>query len=249
MLLLAPFGLNLVAAFLHRFPYGGHMRLTMHLTPSLAILTAVGATALLNRLARKQVQERLTRSVAVVMAGLLLLAAALTARDFWQPGKEQKEIRNRDFAAWFWPSMERDHEVVCLPTDLKLTFPAEHCPWENCISPQFVCNQRIYSPRLSRGRSCDFGRVSVRRPLLLVQYWSHQAPYDQAAFDRWLEWQKQRYDLVARHDYPMLQDNDGDRVPEPPDRVEVCEFVPRESPLITESAMCHDRQSPRRSLP
>ncbi len=60
-----------------------------------------------------------------------------------------------------------------------------------------------------------------------MQYWSHLAPYDQAAFDRWLSEMEQRYELVATQRYPMLQDNDDDRAPEPPDRVEVYEFLPR----------------------
>ena len=38
---------------------------------------------------------------------------------------------------------------------------------------------------------------------------------------------RQRYDLVATSRYPLLQDNDHDRQPEPEDHVEVYEFVPR----------------------
>ncbi len=33
----APFGLNLLAAAMRRFPYGGHMRLAMHLVPLVCI--------------------------------------------------------------------------------------------------------------------------------------------------------------------------------------------------------------------
>ena len=41
----APFALNLIAAAMRRFPYGGHMRLAMHLAPLVSILAAIGATA------------------------------------------------------------------------------------------------------------------------------------------------------------------------------------------------------------
>ena len=37
------------------------------------------------------------------------------------------------------------------------------------------------------------------------------------------------YDLIGAERYPMLQDNDDDRAPEPPDRVETCTFVPKGS--------------------
>ena len=66
-----------------------------------------------------------------------------------------------------------------------------------------------------------------RRPLAFVHYWTHFAPYDQAALQGRLDEQKQHYDLVATQRYPILLDNDGDRVPEPPDHVEAYQFVPR----------------------
>ncbi len=120
--------------------------------------------------------EPLTRPVAVAIFALLTLAVLSVARDFYSPGKEQQEIRKRDFAVWFWGTMERDHEVVCLATDLKQVFPPPCTPWENCVSPQFFCNQRIYSPRSARGEAPDFSRVSRQRPLACVQYWSHLRP-------------------------------------------------------------------------
>ena len=43
----APFALNLIAAAVRRFPYGGHMRLAMHLMPLACILAGIGAAAVL----------------------------------------------------------------------------------------------------------------------------------------------------------------------------------------------------------
>ena len=254
----APFVLNLIAAAMRRFPYGGHMRFAMHLAPLVCILVGVGVAAILERLGRSHLpsgtnvlhaMQNATRSqdiptspaglrtivppgrrdlLGTVIVALLLLAVLSTGRDFCLPGKEQQEIRKRAFAVWFWGSMERDHEVVSISADLKQTFPPPDASWQNCVSPQFLCNQRIYSPRQARGRSCDLTRVSRRHPLACVQYWSHLTPYDQAAFDHWLHAMQQRYDLIATERYPLLQDNDNDPTPEPPDRVEVYEFVPRQ---------------------
>jgi hypothetical protein len=236
-----PFVLNLIAAAMHRLPYGGHMRLGMHLVPLVSILAGIGATTVFEWLSRNRAivvppghrvgttsaSEHLTWPVAAAIVVLLMLAVLSTTRDFRLPGKDQQGIRKRDFAVWFWGSMERDHEVLSISADLKQTFPPPGVSWQNCVSPQFLCNQRIYSPRLARGQTCDFSRVSRQRPLACVQYWSHATPYDQAAFDHWLGGMKQRYDLIATQRYPMLQDNDDDVPPEPPDRVEVYEFVPR----------------------
>ena len=106
-------------------------------------------------------------------------------------------------------------------------FSSARRTWQNCVSPQFLCNQRIYSPSRACGRGFDVSRVSRQRPLACVQYWSHLTPYDQVAFAGWLGEMKRRYDLVSSRHYPLLQDNDYDRTPEPSDRVEVYEFVPR----------------------
>jgi hypothetical protein len=123
--------------------------------------------------------------------------------------------------------MEREHEVVSVNADLKLLFTPPGDTWENCVSPQFLCNERIYSLRQNSGQPFDYGRVSRDRPLACVQYWSHLSPYDQPAFDRWLDKMKQDYDLISSERYPMLQDNDDDRMHEPADRLEVYQFVPK----------------------
>ena len=46
LLFAAPFALNLLAAALRLYPYGGHMRLAMHLVPIVCLLAGVGAAAL-----------------------------------------------------------------------------------------------------------------------------------------------------------------------------------------------------------
>ena len=174
-----------------------------------------------------QATSKVTWPVASAIGLLLLLAIATTARDFYLPGKEQTDIRKRDFAAWFWSSLERTHEVACTVADLPATLPLLQ-PWGSGIAtPQFLCNERIYSPRHVQGVPCNMARVSAQRPLACVQYWSHLDPYDQAAFARWLTAMRQDFKMVATTHYPLLQDRDNDWQPEPADRVDVYEFVPK----------------------
>ena len=238
LLCAAPFALNLIAAFLRRYPYGGHMRLTMHVGPIVCILAGIGLAAILKLrwklgpplpMEEGRRPEIFTRPIAISLALLMILGLATAARDCCLPGKEQQEIRKRDFARWFWGSMERDHEVVCIATDLGRTFPPQGVSWQLCIAPQFLCNERIYSPRHARGELPDLTRVSRQRPLACVQYWSHMTPYDDGAFYTWFAEMQRDYDYVGCHQLPMLSDNDNDRVPEPPDRIEVYEFVPKGS--------------------
>ena len=46
-LLLAPLALNFIAAALHRFPYGGHGRMTLFLAPAFCLFIALGLTVVL----------------------------------------------------------------------------------------------------------------------------------------------------------------------------------------------------------
>jgi hypothetical protein len=226
----APFALNLAAAALRRFPYGGHMRMAMHLMPIVCLLAGFGAAELLRRFVTRHgtIAKDATnvirswtlsiRPATVAVIALVLLGTASLARDCWLPCKDIQNLWLRDFSRWFWPSVGRDCELVCIEADLGEKFP---------VSPFYRCYQRIYSPRHARGEPAHPERTSAERPLACVQYWSHFEPYDAAAFGQWLEKMKGKYDLVACQQYPVRTDADGDAVPEPPDRVEVYQFVPK----------------------
>lgn len=221
----APFALNLAAAALRRFPYGGHMRMAMHLMPLVCLLAGFGVATLLRRLAARSAARPTprgkligSRPANVAAIALMILGTMFLARDCWLPCKDVQNLWLRDFSRWFWPSMGRDYELVCVEADLGEKFS---------VSPFYRCYQRIYSPRHAHGEPAHLERVSKTRPLACVQYWSHFEPYDAAAFGQWLDKMKRDYELVACQHYPVRSDADGDAVPEPPDRIEVYQFVPK----------------------
>ncbi len=84
-LLCAPFALTFVAAALERYPYGGSVRVAMHLAPSICLLAGVGwATAL------RCLPGRIASHGMAVSVGLLaLLCIAGPAVDIARPYKEQ----------------------------------------------------------------------------------------------------------------------------------------------------------------
>ena len=51
-LLLAPFALGLIAAFLGRYPYGGSARTMQYVAPAIIVMAGLGAAVLLARLPR-----------------------------------------------------------------------------------------------------------------------------------------------------------------------------------------------------
>lgn len=218
--LLVPWGLNLLAAALHRYPYGGHVRVALHLAPSVCLLAGVGLAAVLGRLgAAKQVTGG--------MAGALLVLSAIgvgtMVRDVARPARSENDLRARAFAQWFWVAQAFDGELVCARTDLHLPFT--HTPLLEGDEAIYYCNQRIYSPRHARRQAPRWERVSERWPLRCAWFRVPWLPCDEAEVARWLDQMERRYRLVSRHTYPVPVFNK--RGLESANTVELFEFVPR----------------------
>lgn len=103
-LLLAPFVLTLAAAALHKYPYGGSVRVSMHLAPAICLLAGAGAAAFIERIATPGGRETAGGIVGVV---LVVIPLGGMVKDLVAPYKsrEDKEIRRvaRELAAEFRP--------------------------------------------------------------------------------------------------------------------------------------------------
>ncbi len=239
-LLLAPLGLNFIAAALHRFPYGGHARMTLFLAPALCTLIALGLTAGLTWIeSRRRVGlpaagaewARYWNGCTIALGLLVLLGAGSWLRDVTQPYKSTTTLRAREFAQWFWFEMAHDSELVSCETDLKTDLSPDklNCGW----SSLYFCNQRIYSPRHARGGQPQLHRVSADRPLRCVLYRSPKEEQESPAPDpqarqKWLNKMQAEYDLVALDTYPFAAYDKSDRRQLRDDYVEVFKFVPKD---------------------
>jgi 4-amino-4-deoxy-L-arabinose transferase-like glycosyltransferase len=198
-LCLAPAALNLAAAFMGRFPYGGHVKFSQYLAPAICLLMGIGGASLLSMGRGDTAGRRLKMGLA--LAALALIPLGTMARDFANPYKSATDARYRDFARWFWPNLEFAGEVACLQTDLGLEFAPgtfHHLGW----SAMYLCNQRIYSPRHHRGQPVDWSRIRSDWPLHCVEYRAQVYRYDELACQRWLAEMGKRYKLVSRDTFP-----------------------------------------------
>jgi len=259
-LLLAPLGLNFIAAVLHRFPYGGHARMTLFLAPAFCMLIAFGLTAMLAWIeGRRRVGSSGTTRIGglkaaprrmgfstpgslngctIILGLLALLGAGSWLRDVTQPYKSTTTLRAREFAQWFWFEMAHDSELVSCETDLKTDLSPDklNCGW----SSLYFCNQRIYSARHARGEKPQLGHVSVDRPLRCVLYRSpkeeQESPSpDPQARQRWLERMQVDYDMVAHDTYPFAAYDKSDRRQISDDYVEIFKFVPKRGSSAAEA--------------
>lgn len=222
---LVPLALQFCAAALHRYPYGGHSKLTMYLGTMICLFCGIGVTALLARLAARRAPNN--AGVKLITAGLMLVALGSMARDFWRPGKTHSDIRARDFARWFWINAEYNQEVACLKTDLNLEFAPKIYQDLNWTA-MYLCNQRIYSPRRAKKQPLRLDLVTKDHPLQCVEYRVPDLePKDDPARERWLNEMCRRYDLVGRETIPFVRYNKRETKVMSVDRLELYNFAPK----------------------
>jgi hypothetical protein len=224
LLALGPQMLTFVAAVLRRYPYGGPIRLNFYLAPFTCMVIAYGASALLARLARRR--RGALAATHVALLGLAVVGLTCVVRDFASPYKNVSDARARGFAQWFWFNAEQGGEVACLTSDLGITFAPEQFAKIN-FSAQYLCNQRIYSPRHAAGEPVRWDRISPARPLRCVYYRVNALPFDERAFAAWLEDMQSRYELHDRESYPAVRIGKMGDV-RFVDAIEIFRFVPRE---------------------
>jgi 4-amino-4-deoxy-L-arabinose transferase-like glycosyltransferase len=249
-----PLGFNLIAAALHRFPYGGHPRFALYAGPAVCILAAAGVAAAIrwhivrrtvvaaNAAACTQANEKDKSSLAwwrsrqpgvrplvAALAVLLAVAAGSLLRDLTHPYKSGTTLQAREFARWFWFALAHDSELVCLETDLKENLSPGTYQWG--WSALYLCNQRIYSPRHARGEKPDLSRVSAQRPLRCALFRSTSEERDAKPLQLWLADMQSRYTLVTHDRYPVPIYDKCEKGLRSVDHIEVFKFVPKDATL------------------
>jgi hypothetical protein len=197
LLLLVPLGLHFVAAALHRYPYGGHVKFSMYAAPMITVLMAIGAAAAFAR----------TRGLRPVRVTWLLLAAigfASIVSDVITPYKTTADVRQRAFAMWLWHDGNFDDRTVCLKDDLGLSFSRR--TWSDLgWSAMYLCNKYIYQPHdMVRAPRPAHAPAPAQRYLRCVLYRDlGKGDFDQPAFDAWLAEMKQRYRFAGMDRFPL----------------------------------------------
>ncbi len=198
ILFLAPLGLNLIAAALRRYPFGGGVRFTLYSGGGICLLAGLGAACIAAWLTQRFTSRKV---VLTAMVALILLGSGSILRDFLRPYKAQDILRARSFAQWFWFNKAFDAELVCLKADWELDFSP--FTFEGGESSLYVCNRRIYSARHRTGDPPDLTRISATRPLRCALFRDERWTFNQPAFDKWLQSMQDEYALVAHEQYPF----------------------------------------------
>lgn len=224
VLCLAPLALHLIAASLHRYPYGDHLKFSLPQAPAICLLSGLGGAGFLAWLRTRR--YRVDWALRTWLVILALPALLVIARDVCYPYKIASDQRARAFAEWFWIDAQFQGEVVCAKTDLGLDFSCvgtKELSW----SAMYYCNQKIYSPRHACGAPPDWSRVSFENPLRCLVYRETKHGFNQSAFDRWLEEMQTHYDVIGRDTYCFPRYGNGASKLVTVDYLEVCRFIPK----------------------
>ncbi|MBA3314957.1 MAG: glycosyltransferase family 39 protein [Planctomycetaceae bacterium] len=231
LLLLAPAGLNILAAAMQRYPYGGHFKFSMYLGPAVCLLAGCGAAAWNAKLAKSW--PKLARGAMVGTVAVLALVAGITmARDVLNPYKTLSDERARAFARWFWFNAEAEGDVEVVDAHDGKVFSSDAYA-ELSWTAMFLCNRAIYSPTMHDGHATPIP-LTETRPLRCVVYRDPRFEFDEAARDAWLDEMQREHDLAATETYPFTRFGKGERDFRQVDYLDIYTFRPK--PVRTATA-------------
>jgi len=185
---LATFGLALVAAAIHRYPYGVSARTMQYIVPIICLFAGLGAATLLDALPGVSTRLRVLKGG---VAALAVLGFGHIGADVSFPYKTATDQRARAFAEWFWTDLGKHAELACVREDLGVVFRPEH--WKRDATDTYLCYQKIYSPRHRRSAPVRLDAVTEDHPLRCVLF--NEMPQKTPEFQRWMTGMLEHYDL------------------------------------------------------
>jgi hypothetical protein len=161
--LLAPFVLCLLAAFLHRYPYGSEARLMQFVAPSICLLSGLGAALVLAWFRPPELRQWLLWAG---MLGLVSCGIVPQVVSSLFPYRMLYDHQSREFARWFWARQGENAELVCFNLDGGID---QRGTWFG-RKAWYLCNQMIYSPHRRGAVPGRVREISINRPLRCVLY-------------------------------------------------------------------------------
>jgi hypothetical protein len=176
-LLLLPFALGLLAAALRLYPYGGHLRLTLYLAPSICLLAGVGLSYVLAHLPWIEWRAPAARWALVA---LLLVGVGGMVADVVRPFRDERHAGMRDAL--------HDAVVRARPQDQVVSLHAlDEVRTSDSLGSNFEWYLRTQSPRdVQWGGVVDEKTLGERARVYLVSHATGSGEQDPPALAAWL---------------------------------------------------------------
>lgn len=158
VLCLAPFGLGLFAAVLHRYPYGASCRLCQHLAPAICLSAGMGAAVLLERLRSATLRRRWIIGVCTL---LLLIGVCGMVRDVVHPYRTLEALWTRQVMQTLAAEMRSGAPIVVLNKREEM-------------DSLFCWYLEQYGDRVSWASQIDWNKAKASGELICVSYDYHK---------------------------------------------------------------------------
>lgn len=203
-LLLLPLGIHLAAAVVHRYPYGGHVKFSMHAAPMITVVMALGCAVVLDRRKKTEPTDAWPRSITAALLLFGAIGVGSIVSDVIRPYKTAADARQRALAMWLWHDGNFDDRTVCIKDDLGHSFSPR--TWNDLgWSAMYLCNKYIYAPqRMVRAPRPSYAPPPGKRYLRCVLYRDlGKGDFDEEAFDRWLAGMKRKHTYAGMDRFPL----------------------------------------------
>ena len=115
VVLVGPFILTFIAAYMRKYPYGADARVEQHLVPSITLLAALGAVTLTARILRRSRRVTVWRNaVNIPVAVIVVFAVIMTLKDISHPWRTPAPRHARDFIARVFSHAGADTRILIL---------------------------------------------------------------------------------------------------------------------------------------
>jgi hypothetical protein len=171
-LAIVPFLLTMLAAAVHRYPYGGSARVAQHLVPGICLLAGIGLAAFLERIPSLRSQRRCSLAACCCLA---VLGAGGLVRDLLKPYKTDDHCLVRQVVRDLLSQSTGDDQVVVMdpmarigPTfEWYLRQAGDRVCWNGEIDWQRLCPHRgqlwcVYFDRCHAARDLSLARDESR---------------------------------------------------------------------------------------
>ncbi|MSR46309.1 MAG: hypothetical protein EXS13_04485 [Planctomycetes bacterium] len=178
-LLLAPLLPMLVASALHKYPFGGSARITLHLAVPICLLAASGIAA---------IARRAHTATPIATLVLALFAIGSIARDLRKPWKTEQDRRSRAAFEWLATQLAPGDRLAIFGSYGESTVAPDLRHWRGSAG-----RLRWYLLQLAREQSVELAwapepaaLVATRFATWSVTYRDNEAPFPDAQHDAWI---------------------------------------------------------------
>jgi hypothetical protein len=155
-----PFLLTLLAAAVHRYPYGGSARVAQHLAPAICLLAGTGLTVLVGSSPPLILRSRCTIAICCALA---LMGLGGLVRDVRKPYKSEDDQFVRQAVTDLLRESGREDQIMVMDPKSR-------------VGPTFEWYLRLAGERISWNGRVDWERLGRSRELWCLYFdWEHAA--------------------------------------------------------------------------